>query len=435
MRIKFLIAGLLGIASTTAFAQKYELSNAKETYDKYVTLSKVKATYVEADKNLNAAKVSIDKAATNTKTTDLPQTYALKAAVYATYSMRDTVAAKTLPFFNTADEALKKAKDLDTKGENKALILDASNNLAQYQLNKGVADFKNKQFDLAYKDFDYFHQLFPEDTTALHYSGLAAVAAKNYPAAITAYTKLLPLKFSKMETIYLDLSSIYLTQKDTVNSLKLASDGVEKFPASSDLRRREIEISLQSGKAQQVLSKIQAAIANDPKNKTLYYYAGLTYTSFANNINEDILKLKKTDGKDLKESILPPFVAKLNPLQAKKDDYLAKAVDMFKKALEIDPNYPEVNQNIGYALLAPAIDTYNFANNYLPPSKQKEYNITIAKATAMAEAAKPYLLKATELNPKSVDALRNLKNYYLVTKDMTNANDTQKKIEALLGGN
>jgi tetratricopeptide (TPR) repeat protein len=421
MRIKFLIAGILGIATTTtAFAQKYELNNAKESYEKYITLNKVSATFAEADKNLVAAKTSIDKAAENTKTAQLPLTYAVKAAVYATYTLRDTSKKKTIESFNTADEALKKAKELDATGENKALILDAANNLAQYQLNKGVADFKNKNFDLAYKDFDYFHNLFPEDTTALYYSGLAAVAASNSTAAITAYSKLLPLKFSKKESIYLDMSSIYLSSKDTVNALKIAAEGIEKFPSSSDLRRREIEVSLQAGKAQEILGKIQTAIANDPKNKNLYYYAGLTYTSFGSAEGTNLDKLKKTS-KD------PVAIA---AGQAKKDDYFAKAVEMYKKALEIDPEYYEANLNIGYAYLAPAIDLYNTANQ-LPASKQKEYNIAIAKSTAQFDLAKPYLIKATELNPKSKDALINLKNYYLGTKDMANANATQKKIEAL----
>ncbi|MCC8426043.1 lipopolysaccharide assembly protein LapB [Mucilaginibacter sp. UR6-11] len=420
MRVKFLIAGLMAVATTTAFAQKYELNNAKETYDKYVTLNKVAATYTEADKNLIASKESIDKAAANAKTANLPLTYAVKAAVYATYALRDTSKAKTIGFFNTADEALKKAKELDATGENKALILEAANNLAQYQLNKGVADFKDKNFDLAYKDFDYFHNLFPEDTTALYYSGLAAVAGSNYPAALTAYSKLLPLKFSKKETIYMDMSSIYLTTKDTVNALKIASEGVEKFPNSSDLRRREIEVSLQAGKAHEILGKIQAAIANDPKNKNLYYYAGLTYTSFGSNTGSDIDKLKK-GSKD---------AAAIAALQAKKDNYFAQAVEMYKKALEIDPDYYEANLNIGYAYLAPAIDLYNAANQ-LPPSKQKEYTAAIAKSTAQFELAKPYLIKATELNPKSKDALINLKNYYLGTKDTANATAIQKRIEAL----
>ncbi|MES2375653.1 MAG: tetratricopeptide repeat protein [Bacteroidota bacterium] len=428
MKIKFLIAGLLGMASTVAFAQKYEVTNAKETFDAYLTLNKVAATYNEADKKLRESRVSIDKAAVNTKTAQLPQTYALKAAIYATFALRDSAGAK---LYSTSEEALKKAQELDAAGENKALISEAKTALAQFQLNKGIKDFQAKNFDEAYKAFNNYQTFFPEDTTAMYYTGLAAVQGKNFPAALTNYNKLLPTKFSKRETIYLDMSTIALEQKDTVSALKYATEGVEKFPSNSDLRRREIEISLQTGKAQEVVGKIQAAIANDPKNKTLYYYAGLTYTSFGNNTGEEIYNLKKNAGKDLKESTLPAFLAKLTPLQAKKDDYMAKAVEMYKKAIEIDPNYFEANLNLGYSLLSPGIDTYNYANNYLPASKQKEYNATMAKSTTMVENAKPYLLKATELKPTSVDALRNLKNYYLVTKNVTEANATQQKIDAL----
>jgi len=419
MRIKFLIAGLLGVASTTAFAQKYELNYAKDSYSKYVTLNQVKATFAEADKNLNEAKIAIDKAGANAKTAQLPLTFAVKAAVYATFALRDSVKAVT--YFNTADSALKKAKELDAAGENKALITDAANNLAQYHLNKGVTDFKQKKYDLAYKDFDYFHQLFPEDTTALYYSGLAAVAGQNYPAAITAYSKLLPLTFSKKESLYSDMASIYLMQKDTTSALKISAEGVEKFPTSAELRRREIEVSLQAGKAQEVLGKIQAAIANDPKNKNLYYYAGLVYTTSGNNIGAELNKLKKSETKDANA---------IAALQVKKDDFFAKAAEMYKKAVEIDPEYFEANLNLGYAYLAPAIDTYNAANQ-LPASKQKEYNAAMAKSTAQFEQAKPYLLKATELKPTSKDALINLKNYYLGTKNTADATATQKKIEAL----
>jgi len=419
MRIKFLIAGLLGIASTTAFAQKYELNYAKDSYVKYVTLNKVKATFAEADKNLNEAKIAIDKAGANSKTAEMPLTYAVKAAVYATFALRDS--AKAVSYFTDADAALKKAKELDASGENKVLTNDAANNLAQYQLNKGIIDFKDKKYDAAYKDFDYFHQLFPEDTTALYYSGLAAVAGKNYPAAITSYSKLLPVTFSKKESIYSDMASIYLMQKDTASALKISAEGVEKFPTSAELRRREIEVSLQAGKAQDILSKIQAAIANDPKNKNLYYYAGLVYTTEGGNAGTEITKLKKA-GKDA--AAIPAS------LQTKKDEAYSKAAEMYKKAVDIDPEFFEANLNLGYAYLAPAIDQYNAANQ-LPPSKQKEYNAAIAKANALFEQAKPYLLKSTELNPKSKDALINLKNYYLGTKNAAEATATQKKIEAL----
>jgi hypothetical protein len=136
MRIKFLIAGLLGLVSVTAFAQKGEINNAKDAYDKWSTLSKTGAGVALAGSSLTTAKTSIDKAAANAKTSALPETYALKGAIYAALALKDTVEATSAPLFASADEALKKAKELDVKGENKKLIDDGGITLAQYQLNK-----------------------------------------------------------------------------------------------------------------------------------------------------------------------------------------------------------------------------------------------------------------------------------------------------------
>ena len=80
--------------------------------------------------------------------------------------------------------------------------------------------------------------------------------------------------------------------------------------------------------------------------------------------------------------------------------------------------------------IAPAIDAYNDAQQ-LPVNKVKEYNAAMANVNAQFDVAKPYLLKAVELKPESVDALTNLKSFYLGQKDTENANATQKKIDAL----
>jgi hypothetical protein len=417
MRIKFLIAGLLGFVSATAFAQKSELNNAKESYEKYETLSKSGgAGAILATSSMTSAKTSIDKAATNAKTAELPQTYALKGAIYASLALADTSLATSAPLYATASDALKKAKEVDAKGENKTVIDNASVVLAQYQLNKGVKEYKQKKYDLAYQSFDLYRQALPEDTNAIYYTALSASNAAKYPEALKNYSKLVTTKFSQNAVIYFEMSSIYLTQKDTTSALKIVGEGIQKYPTNSDLRKREIEISLQTGRQQEVLGKVQSAIANDPKNKLLYYYAGLTYAMVAEGSTPEIKKAKDAATK--------------SSLQAKKDGNFKNSADMYKKALEIDPNYFEANLNLGYALISPAIDMYNAANQ-LPPSKQKEYDAALAKATAQFELAKPYLLKAVELNPKSKDALLNLKTYYLGIKDPADATATQKKIEAL----
>ncbi len=412
MKIKLLMAGLLGLVSATTFAQKGELKTAQSEYEKYESL---RGTPL-AKNSLTAAKTSIDKAAANEKTATLPQTYALKGAIYSTYANQDTVAATSLPLFTAAEEALKKAKELDTKGENKQLIETANLNLAQYQLTKGVAEYGSGKYDLAYKSFDYYRTILPEDTNAIYYTGLSAANSNNYPAAISNYNKLITTKFSKVQGVYMDLSSVYLMNKDTANALKTVSEGVLKYPQNSDLRKREIEISLQTGKEKEVLEKIQNALKADPKNKTLYYYAGLTYSQTAEAIAKEQGKTKDA-------------VAKAK-LQASKVDNYSKAADMYKQALQIDPNYFEANLNLGYVIINPAIDDYNAANK-LPANKQKEYDAAIAKAKVQFEAAKPYLVKATELNPKSVDALTNLRTYYLGVKDEANAAKTKAQIDAL----
>ena len=346
----------------------------------------------------------------------------MKGAIYSSLALEDTVPATSLPNFKIADEALTKAKSLDSaKQENKDLIHKAYLNLAQYSFDKGRAEFQNKKFVDSYKDFDYFRQVLPDDTTSLYVAGLAASNAgltdpKYNAYSITNYTKLLTKNYSQNPAIYQDLASIYIANKDTAAAFKIAGEGVAKYPNNNDLRKREIEIGLQSGKQDVLISKIEAAIAADPKNKTLYYYEGLTYSQIAEAYGAQQKKAK--------------VAADKTAVQQKKIDAYGKSAEQYKKAIAIDPNYFEANLNLGYVLISPAIDEYNAANQ-LPASKQKEYDAAIAKSKADFNAAKPYLQKAVELNPKSVDALNNLKTYYLGVQDNVNANATQKKIEAL----
>lgn len=425
MKIKFLMAGLLGLVSTAALAQKGELSNAQTEYESYSVTSasaqKIPMLKAKAKTSLNNAKTSIDKAAANTKTATLPLTYAVKSAVYAALAEEDSVETTSSVNYNTASETLKQAKLADTKNENTKLINEATIRLERYQLNKGVNAYQNKKYVDAYKSFDSYRMLSPEDTTAIFYTALAATNAgstdsKYYQYAITNYNKLVTTKYSKNPQAYLDMSAIYLHVKDTVGALKAVNEGVTKYPKDSELRKRQIEIALQTGKQNDIISSVETAIANDPKNKTLYYYSGLTYSQIA---DADFANLGKT--KDAAAKAV---------LHQKVLDNYNKAGEMYKKALELDPNYFEANLNLGYVLMRPAIDTYNAANS-LPANKQKEYEQAMAKAGAQFDVAKPYLQKAVELNPKSIDALTNMMNYYRGKKDNANAAKMKAQIDAL----
>jgi len=422
MKLKLLMTGLLGLVSVAAFAQKGELNNAKEKYDSYTVEKANKITQVQGGKDIAEAKTSIDKASVNEKTAGMPLTFALKGAIYSALISQDSIPANKAANFAIAEEALKKAKSLDSaKQENKSMIHDADLNLASYQFDLGRTEFQNKKFEDAYKSFDYYHQIAPDDTLALYVTGISAASAgdsnpKYYGYAISSYSKLLTTNYSNKPAIYYDLSNIYLATKDTTNALKTVTAGVAAYPADNNLRRREIEIGLQSGKQDVLVNKIQSAITADPKNKTLYYYLGLTYSQIAESYNAQ-----------QKKSKVPADKA---ALEIKKIDNYHLSADQYKKAVDLDANYFEANLNLGYVILNPAIDEYNAANQ-LPSSKQKEYEVALAKSKADFEAARPYLQKAVDLNPKSYDALNNLKTYYLGTQNVTKANEVQKQMDAL----
>lgn len=394
MRIKLLLTGIMGLVwATAAFAQKGELINAQEEYGNFSPLrgQKTGLLATKATTSLNNAKASIDKAAVHPKTANLPATYAVKSAIYASLALRDTVVSTSMPLFATADEALKKAKELDTKNENKKYTDEASDLLGQYKYYNGIKQYQAGKYSAAYDAFDYFRSTRPDDTMAVYLTGLAAAASQKYDEAIANYSKLLKTKYSKNPDIYSDLSLIYLQKKDTALAIKTITEGAEKYPNDNKLSKREIELNLQAGNQAKVLQKIEKAIANDPKNKTLYYYAGLTYTQT----------------KDF-----------------------AKAEEMYRKALELDPNYYEASLNLGFVLLNPGITYFNAAQK-IPANKQKDYDAMMAKAKAAFEKAKPVLMRTVEINPSSVDALTNLKQCYIGLNDMPNANATQKKIDAI----
>lgn len=415
IRILFVSAGFATLFAAPVFAQKGELSTAKSSFETYDALRA--ANNGPLVKNtLNKAKTAIDKAAQHEKTSALPETHALKAAIYAHTAMSDTIESTSAPLFLAAEEALAKAKELDTKKENEKFLTSAEAALAQSRLNAGVIFYRDKKYDDAYKAFDLAQKYSKGDTSAIYYAGVSAAAAKNYKGAIDQYKKLITTNFSEKDKVYLDLSSLYLSAKDTANALSIAAEAVQKFPTNAELRKREIEVALQTGKVQEVLDKVLSALSNDPKNKTLYLYAGLIYSQAA---EANTAKISKT--KD---------AAVLAPLQKERSENYSKAADMYKKAIEIDPNYFDAILNIGYVTLNPAIDTYN-ATQQLPAAKQKEYDAGLAKAKAQFDAARPYLEKATEIQPNSADAWKNLKTYYVGVQNAAKANEVQKKIDEL----
>lgn len=379
---------LLGCAYS-ASAQKGELSNAKTNYEKYITLKDAGSAAL-AGPSLTIAKASIDKASVNEKTALDASTWAYKALIYANLALNEADAATAESIIKSAAADFSKAIEMDTEKKNANLITAGNDVFAQYQLNKGVKAFQAQDFKQAYDAFETSLTYRPADTLLTYYAGLAAINAEQYPSAIKKYNELLQTNYSANKEIALDLSKLYAMQKDTVNAIKIASEYATKFN-DQKLATQEIELSLMSGKQKEIIERINAQIVKDPTNKTQYFYLGIA---------NDAIKQPK------------------------------KAEEAYKKALELDPKYGDAALNLGSGILNAGIDLYNKAN-LLPASKQKEYDLAIKSANSEFDRALPYLKLAVELDPKSENALQNLKTYYVIKKNQAKVDEINKLIKAL----
>ena len=379
---------LLGCAYS-ASAQKGELSTAKTNYEKYIAL-KDAGSLALAGPSLTIAKTSIDKAALNEKTAIDASTWAYKALIYANLALNEADAATAEALIKSAGDDFSKAVDMDTDKKNANLITAGNDAFAQFQLNKGVKAFQAQDFKQAYTAFEQSLIYRPADTLLTYYSGLAAINAVDYTSAIKRYEELLTTDYSANREIALDLSKLYSMQKDTVNAIRIASVYATKFNDQA-LATQEIELSLMSGKQKQVIERILAQITLDPKNKLEHFYLGIAY---------DALKEFK------------------------------KAEDAYKKAIDLDANYFDATLNLGSGILNNGIDLYNQANT-LPANKQKEYDAAMKAAFVEFDRAFPYLDKAVKIDPKSLNALQNLKTYYVIKKNTAKVAELTKQISAL----
>ncbi len=391
MKIKsFILAAMFTASSLFVFAQKGEVTSAKSNYDKYLALKEANSLTL-AIPNLKTAKASIDKAVAHDKTISDPAAWTYKALIYGELALLDSVPSSSKPLITEAQNAYKKALELDKAGANKANLDHANAAIfSQYELNQGVKAYQSNNFTDAYTSFNNALAYRPGDTTITYYAGLSAINAKNYKAGIKSYEELIKTNFSANNQIFLDLSRLYAMEGDTAKAISIAAQGASKFN-DSQLATQEIELSLMSGKQKEVITKITDQAKKNPTNKLYPYYLGIAYSTIGDNV---------------------------------------KAEEAYMQAISIDPAFADANINIGGVILNKGINLYNEANK-LPPSQQKEYDSMIKRATAEFDRAFPYLKKANELDPKSRIALENLKTYYLVKKDTAKLNEITKKIEAL----
>jgi tetratricopeptide (TPR) repeat protein len=390
MKIKSILLLAVIFCSFGAFAQSGELKRGVASYNKFNQVKEI-GTPALGMRDLEAAKTSLEKASTNDRTSNLSETWAYLALVYADYALVDETPAAA-EYQQKAVDAIAKAKAAEGNAEQEQNLAAASTILAEVELAAGVTAFEAQDFAAAYQSFNKGLQYLPGDTLFSYYAGLAAINAKDYPNAIEKYKLLLAHDdFSTLPQIYLDLSRLYMISEDTVSAIKYAEDGAAKFPDHEQLVTQNIEVNLQAGNGEKIISSIAGQIERNPADARLQYYYGIALSSN-------------------------------NDEKAAKDAYI--------KSVELDPTFADAYVNLGVMLLDQGINVFREASK-LPANQQQEYNARAKEGNALIEEAFPYLEKATEVAPTHAIAWQNLKTYYQLKENTEKVAEIEAKIQAL----
>lgn len=317
------------------------------------------ALFIKNDdfKKLELAKKHTDGAYKTKKDSTSYRNNLLRSLVYSSLAVADDkrkLKYKKDPILE-AEFALNRLSDLELNDRNQGQITYINKKLAQAYLANAEKSLNNNEYQEAFDNFtkvDYFSKSEIQVKKNLAY---LSDKLEKKDLAISYYNEYLKEKNKVTEENYLLLSKLYRDNKQELEALNTLQDGKEKFPKSKSILFEIINIHSKNGNYDTVASLIDKAIELDPDNIELNYLAGYAFEVNGNR---------------------------------------KKAIRYYEKVISLDENNYTGNLEIGLVYL----------NEYL--DDRKEENMDLAER---------YLLKANEINPNAVNALKALAIFFKET--------------------
>jgi len=263
--------------------------------------------------------------------------------------------------------------------------------------NQGVTSYQKKDYKGALYLFEQAVVLSAirgtVDTFSVYYAAHSAMKAEELDKSIKYFKEVKDLSIGKTDEDkagnYYYLAKAYLAKNDTVHYLKTLKKGRKKYPKSSTLLVEIINYYITAGKSKEAKEMLIVGTKNEPNNKLLYFNLGTIY---------------------------------------EKEDSLLKAVEMYNKTIEIDPNYVSGLYNLGALYNNKGLAMVKEADE-IPPTQQKKYDAKLKEASAEFKKALPYLEKVHELDPKDKVTIAALKGIYYTLKDMPKYEEMNKLLK------
>lgn len=322
-----------------------------------------------------------------------------------------------------AYEAYMRALQLSVKKFESKAALTGLRQLQSNLYNLGIMAYENGDYTSAFSDFEAVlnaHKTLKDNgeessldetnvyNDQLYITGLAALNAQELPKAKPYFLKLYELKTDK-PAVYEALYTI--TAAENIEEAYTYLDaGRKMYPDDVSLLFAEINHFLRINKLEELISKLEAAIAKEPKNVSLYSTLGSVY--------DNLYQREAQAGN-----------------KAKADAFLNSALDYYQKALAIDPNFFDAIYSIGAVYFNRAASLINEQKNLgLSAAEQKRYDVLQTEITAEFEKALPYFKKCEGMNPNDLNTLIALKEIYVRINDPVTSNVFKSRLEKVQAG-
>ncbi|MHA7059391.1 tetratricopeptide repeat protein [Aquimarina sp. M1] len=424
MRTKFIVAFFLTIGAI-GFSQKKALKSA----DKALKSGNLEV----ANDALKAAEGQLEAADEKMKA----QYYFLKGQVAS--ASKD----KSLTNIEAAANAYAKVLEIEEASGSSKYSDEANQGiqiLRQSLIEQAVADQEAGKNKEAADKLYLGYKTKKSDTSYLYFAASNAVNGKDYDTAIKYYNELVDLGYNGVEERFVATNK-ETGEVDSFDSKELrdfsvkAGTHIKPEVTKTDSRRSEITknialIYISQGKDEEAIKAMEAAKKDNPNDPALMQEEANMFYKLGNieKYQELMQAIVANDPEN------PNLLYNLGVGASRLGDN-EQAIEYYKKALEIKPDYTSAQINIA-AIILSGETALNEEMNSLGGSNEdyKRFDVLKKQKQDLYRKAVPYLEGALESKPDNVEAIRTLMQIFYQLDD-PKAADMKSKLEALEGGN
>ncbi len=396
MKKNILTLSLLSFIGLSAIAQKDEIKNAEDLIED--------GNFDQAKTELAAAEEKLSEA--NDKWTE--RFYLYKAQAYLADGNSTSVED-----FKVAGEAYGKAIEMGSEEAQQGLT-----NLRNQLVQSAIDDQNTENYTGAADKLVASYEMNKQDTIYLYYAAANSLNAQDYDSALKYYEQLRDLDFDGSSVEYTAVNTETgetesfgsKEQRDMMTKSDQYSDPKDtKQPSKrGEIAKNIALIYIQEGNNEKAISAMDDAKANNPDDVGLLQAEANMYYQMDDKAkyNELMNELVKKNPNDAN------LYYNLGVSTAELGDQ-DKAVEYYKKALEIDPSMDNARMNIAAVILSKEREIIDEMNG-LGMSKEdnKRYDELAEERKDIYREAIPYLEAIVEKNPENTDAVRTAMNIY-----------------------